>query len=490
MSTTQTLEQVQARKLKILQGDPSGLEKQTKAGKLAARQRIEMLLDAGSFVELGQLVAKDGQAQGVVTGYGTVEERPVCVFAQDFTVRGGAMNQAQGEKILRLLDMAQKTGSPVLALLDSAGARVDEGASALEAYAQVFAKIAALSGVVPMISLVLGPCVGGAALISQLTDFTLMVRGVGQLMAHGPQVIGATFEQAWTAEEIGGAQGMLEQGACDFVADSEAEGFGKVKTLLSLLPSNNLEDAPLYENGDMNRQLPAFGPEAPAAEIIAALVDTGSLLEIAPGYTQAVAGLARLGGMPVMVVATGGGELCPKRCRKLARAVRFADCYNIPVVSLIDTAGFKVFRPEKQGRMIKAAAQLLYAYTEATTAKLSLVTGQAIGAAYVALGGKANADVRYAWPGAVIAPLSPEAAIQLLHKKEIEGSTGDAQSARAALVDGYAAEKADGVVAAEAGLLDDVIDPADSRKLMIAALQMIASKRASNPPKKHGNLPL
>lgn len=490
MSTTQTLEQVRERKQELLKGDPSAMEKQAKAGKLGARQRIEKLLDAGSFVELGQLVAQDGQLQGVITGYGTVDERPVCIFSQDFTVRGGAMNQGQAAKIVRLLEMARKTGAPVLALLDSAGARVDEGAGALEGYAEVFAQMTMLSGVVPMLAFVLGPCVGGAAMMSQLMDFTFMVKGIGQLMSHGPQVIASTFTQDWTPEEIGGAEAMLNQGGASFVEENEETCFVRGRQLLSYLPSNNLEDSPLAQADDMNRLLPAFNAGQDHRELLVSLSDAESFLEVGKGYTDRVGGLARLGGMTVMLVATGGGELCARGATKLARMVRFADCYNIPVVTLIDTDGFRVMEPKHQMVMLKASSQLLYAFASATCPKLCLITGNAIGAAYVALGGKANADVRYAWPGAVISPLMPEAAIQVLNKKEIESSSGDAVQARQQLADKYASDVADGIHAAEAGLIDDVIEPAESRQRLIAALQMVASKRDSNPPKKHGNIPL
>ncbi len=487
MSTIQTLEQVQARKQKLLDGDPARLEKQAKDGKLTARVRITKLLDVGSFVELDALASKDGNAEGVVTGYGTVEGRPVYVFSQDFTVMGGSMSGLMAKKIVKVLRMAKKTGAPVVAMCDSAGARLTEGAGALEAYAEVFARVARLSGVSPTLAMVLGPCVGGAAMLSQLMDFTVMVKGIGSLMAAGPQVVAATYDKAWTAEQIGGADVVSAQGGAHLISASEDEAFAAARKLLNMLPSNNLEEAPEEPCADLNRTIAANGD---AKALASALADDGSFFEMTAGYSAAVTGFIRLAGRTVAVVGTGGGAMCPGAARKLARFVRFADCYNIPVVSLIDTEGFKVVQPQEQMTMLRAAGQLLYSYAEATTAKVSLITGKAIGAAYVALGGKANVDVSYAWPGAVISPLSPEAAVQVLCKKEIAESKGDPIAARAELADKYAADVADGIHAAEAGLIDDVIDPTETRKLIIAALEMLSSKRDSNPPKKHGNLPL
>ncbi|MDR3051840.1 MAG: methylmalonyl-CoA carboxyltransferase [Oscillospiraceae bacterium] len=488
MHTTQTLQQMQARKREILEGETARVEKQAKEGKLNARERVVKLLDANSFVELDALAAKDGRAHGVVTGYGTVAGRPVYLFAQDFTVRGGSMSAGQADKIVKVLDLAQKTGAPVVALCDSAGAQLQEGAVALEAYARVFARVAGLSGVVPMLALVLGPCVGAAAILTQLMDFTLVAQGIGQLMAAGPQVVAAAFGENWPPEQVGGADVVAAQGGAHLVSPDEDACFARARQLLELLPSNNLEDAPEDVADDLNRTLPETGD---THALVAALADAGSVLELGAGYTDAVTAFAKLGGRTVAIAGTSsGGYLDAAAAAKLARFIRFADCYSIPLVTLVDTQGFAVVKPDGQVALLRAAAQLLYAYAEATTVKLSVVTGQAIGAAYVALGGKANADVRYAWPGAVIAPLGSDAAVQVLYKQEIADSTGDALAVRAQLADAYATQVADGVRAAEAGLLDDVIDPADTRRLLIASLEMLSSKRASNPPKKHGNLPL
>lgn len=490
MSTIQDLQQVQARKQEIQGGDASRVEKQKKSGKMTARERVSQLLDSQSFVELDVLVAHGGKAEGVVTGYGTVEGRPVYVLSQDFTVLGGSVGAKHAQKIAKVLDLARKTGTPVVLMCDSAGARIDEGALALEAYADIFARMARMSGVTPMISMVLGPCVGSAALMSEMSDVTLMVKGIGAKLSAGPQVISATFGLNKTAEQLGGAEAMATQGGADFVCDSETEAFAKARKLLGMLPLNNLEDAPLDAAEDLNRPCEGLAAGADAQTLLTALCDAGSVMELGAGYTQAVTALAKMGGRTVAVVYTGAGELCYKRAKKIARFVRFADCYNIPVVTLIDTEGLVVAESARQKELLAAVAQMMYAYTEATTAKLSVVTGKAIGAAYVALGGKANADVVYAWPGSVIAPMTGEAAVAVLYKDELKNSKGDVAAARAQLAAKYEAEVADGVHAAEDGCVDDVIDPAQTRKLLIASLEMLASKRDSNPPKKHGNMPL
>ncbi|MDY5349609.1 MAG: carboxyl transferase domain-containing protein [Candidatus Ventricola sp.] len=487
MSTLQDLNQVLSRKQDILSGNAAGVEKQKKSGKLTARERIELLLDAGSFVEQGMLVAD----AGVVTGSGTVDGRPVYVFAQDFAVLDGAVGAKQAKKIVKVLELARKTGTPVVAMCDSNGARVAEGAPALEAYADIFAHMARLSGVVPMISLVLGPCVGAAAMMAELSDLVFVAKPAGVLLMAGPQVLASTMGKSLTAEELGGGKTAVESGAAHFACETEEEAIAQVKTVLGMLPANNLEDAPFAVEEDMNRLVDGLEAGAEGRDVIAKLADTGSVVEVGKGYTGAVTALAKLAGRTVAFVYTGKGDTCDKRMKKITRFVRFADCYNIPVVSLIDSTGLTVFETvDRQMSVLKAASSMIYAYSEATTVKVALVIGNAVGAAYVAMGGSANADATYAWPGTVISPLTGEAAIQVMWKDEIKKSTGDAVAARAELAAKYEAEVADGVNAAAQGLIDDVIDPADSRKTIIAALELLSSKRDSNPPKKHGNMPL
>ena len=485
MSTLQDLNQVLSRKQAILES--AGVEKQKQSGKLTARERVSLLLDGGSFVEQSMLFAD----AGVVTGCGTVDGRPVYVIAQDFAVMDGAVGEKQAKKIVKVLELARKTGTPVVTLCDSNGARVGEGAAALEAYADIFAHMARLSGVVPMIAVVAGPCVGAAAMTAQLSDIVLVAKPAGALLVAGPQVLASTMGKDLKAEDLGGGKTAVEYGAAHLACESEEEAIASVKTLLGMLPANNLEDAPFAPEEDMNRLVEGLEAGADGREVIAALADTGSVVELGKGFTGAVTALGRMAGRTVAFVYTGKGDTCDKRMNKITRFVRFADCYNIPVVSLVDSTGFELFPTiDRQMSVMKAASALVYAYSEATTVKVTLVIGNAVGAMYVAMGGSANADATYAWPGAVISPMTGEAAIQVMWKDQIKASQGDAVKAREELAAKYEAEVADGVCAATAGLVDDVIDPADSRKMVIAALELLSSKRDSNPPKKHGNMPL
>ena len=492
MAKTQELKQVLAKKQEILQGNAERIAKQRAAGKLTARERIGKLLDQGSFVELDALVSKEEDYAGVVTGYGTVEERPVYLFAQDFTVHGGAMGAQQSAKICKVLDLAQKTGAPVIALCDSAGVRVDEGAAAMNAYAEVYAKMAKLSGVCPMIALILGPVVGGAALIAQLADISIEAESVGQLMVYGPQVMSAMTGKTYDAKGLGGAAAMAAQGGVALTAKTEDDAIALTAQLLDYLPGCNAEDAPLVDTDDMNRLITDADD---SDSLLAGMADAGEYIELYKDWGKEMrVALSRVGGRVCGIVASNAecnnGELAPAACAKAARFIRFCDCYSLPVVSLINSRGIQVPDAKAQSWTMITAAQLLYAYAEATTAKVSVVVGNAIGQAYVAMGGKANADVTYAWPGAVISALTPEAAVQVLYADELKADKAPALESRARLEEEFAANVADGIAAARAGMVDDVIDPAQTRKYVIAALEMLASKRDSNPPKKHGNLPL
>lgn len=490
----QNLKQVLAKKQSILQGDAERIAKQRAAGKLTARERVAKLLDAGSFVETDALVSRNGDYAGVVTGSGTVQDRPVYVFAQDFTVHGGAMGQMQAQKIVKVLDLAQKTGAPVIALCDSAGVRIDEGATAMNAYASVFTRLAKLSGVVPVIALVLGPVVGGAAMIAQLADITIEAENVGQLMVYGPQVMSAISGKTVDAKAVGGAKTMAAQGGVALTAKDEDEAISLAVQVLDYLPGCNAEDAAIVDTDDMNRILPVLDA-ADAESQLAAMADGAAYVELFKDYGKEIrVALTRVGGRPVGLVVGNGkendGVLTAQSASKAARFIRLCDCYSLPVVSLINSKGVAVPAVDEQAATIKATTQLLYAYAEATTAKVSIVTGNAIGQAYVAMGGKCNADVTYAWPGAVISALTPEAAVQVLYTDDLKADKKPALQSRAELEAKFAADVADGVAAAAAGMVDDVIDPAETRKYVIAALEMLSSKRESNPPKKHGNLPL
>lgn len=487
MSTLQDLNSVLSRKQAILDGNAAGVEKQKKSGKNTARERIDMLLDNGSLVEQGMLAAD----AGVVTGSGTVDGRPVYVIAQDFAVMNGAVGQKQAQKIVRVLEAACKTGTPVVAIADSNGARVNEGVAALEAYADIFAHMARLSGVVPMICVVAGPCVGAAAMMAELCDFAIVAKPAGAVLVAGPQVLASTMGKDLTAEQLGGGEAAVKAAAAHFACETEADAIATAKKLLEILPANNLEDAPFSVEEDMNRVLEGLEAGAAGIDVIGAMADAGSVVEVGKGFTGAVTAFAKMAGRTVAFVYTGKGTTCDKRMKKITRFVRFADCYNIPVVSLVDSKGLELFDTvDRQMSVLKSAAAMVYAYSEATTVKVTLVIGNAIGAAYVAMGGSANADATYAWPGSVISPVTGEAAIQLFEKDKIAQSKGEPVAARAELAAKYEAEVADGVNAAAAGYIDDVIDPADSRKMVIAALEMLSSKRDSNPPKKHGNMPL
>ena len=486
MSTLQDLNQVLSRKQDILE-NAAGVEKIKKSGKLTARERVNLLLDDGSFMEQAMLQSD----AGVVTGSGTVDGRPVYVVAQDFAVMDGAVGAKQAKKIVKVLELARKTGTPVVLMADSNGARVGEGAAALEAYTDIFAHMARLSGVVPMIAMVLGPCVGAAAMMAELSDLVIVAKE-GALLCAGPQVLSATMgKDVMKATELGGAKIAVENGAAHFACDTEEEAVSTARKLLGVLPANNLEDAPFSAEEDMNRALTGLAAGADGMDVINAMADAGSVIEAGKGYTGAATAFGKLAGRTVAFVYTGKGDTCDKRMQKIARFVRFADCYNIPVVSLIDSTGLELFKTvDRQLNVVKAASKLVYAYSEATTVKVSVVIGNAIGAAYVAMGGSANADATYAWPGTCISPLTGEAAIAIWGKDDIKNSKGDAVAARKELAARYEAEVADGVNAAIEGLVDDVIDPADTRKMVIAALELMSSKRDSNPPKKHGNMPL
>lgn len=495
MLNSQDLQQVLSLRRELLGGDEKRLKAQRDAGKSTARERVEKLVDAGSFVELFALVSEGEEAAGVVTGYATVQDRPVYLFAQDFTIHGGAMGRLQAAKIVKLLDMALKTGAPVLALCDSAGVRLDEGAAAMGAYADIYQRMARLSGVCPMIAVVLGPCAGGAALLCQLADIAIMAKDVGSLMMFGPQVLAAMNGMDVKTDALGGADMMAAQGGCALVADNELEALRKAVELLALLPSCNTEDSEIVDTDDMNRLLTAVDPDD-AKAVVRSLLDTGSGVELYAAYEPSIhTVIGRLGGRSVGVVATdkgiSDGLLTTGALRKAARFVRLMDCFGVAVVSLINTRGVSVTELAAQAELMKAQSQLLYAFAEATVPKLAVVTGDAIGQSYIAMGGKANADVTYAWPSAVLSALTPEAAVAVLYGDEVKADTElSVEAARAKYADAYVKDVAGAINAAKAGMIDDVIDPAQTRALLIAALEMLASKRDSNPPKKHGDMPL
>ncbi len=491
MQNSQDLKTVQALRETLSAGDEARAKAQRDAGKLTARQRIERFVDAGSFVELYALVSEGGEAAGVVTGYATVQDRPVTLFAQDFTVHGGAMGKLQALKINKTLDLALKTGTPVIALLDSAGVRIDEGAAGMNAYAEIYKNIARLSGVSPIVAVVLGPAVGGAALLAQLADVSIMAKKTAAMGVFGPQVLAAMNGIDVKPEAVGGADMMAAQGGVSLVAATEDEALALAAQVLSLLPGSNAEDADIVDGDDLNRLLPELAA-ADVTALLSQLMDAGTQVELKAAYETGVrTALGRIGGHSVGVVATAAGYLTAGALQKAARFVHFLDCFNIPVVSLVNTSGVKVDRLDNQSWLMNAQSQLLYAYATATVPKLCVVTGDAIGQAYVALGGKANADVTFAWPGAVISALTPEAAVAVLYADQVKADKAlSPADARAKYAAEYVENVASALCAAKEGLVDDVIEPAATRKVLIAGLEMLLSKRDSNPAKKHGNMPL
>ena len=463
-------------------GGEQSVAEQHKAGKQTARERVTALLDPESFVEVGMF------ASGVVTGFGTVEDRPVYVYAQEYAMDFGAMDAAQADKIVRIMDLAVKTGAPVVALLDSAGADLTKGVSALDAYARIMAKTAQISGVVPQISVIAGPCAGGATAIPAMGDF-VVAANTAEMFVTGPQVVSARTGKDISAKELGGAETLDANGLAHLCAASEAEAFAQVRRLIALLPANNEEDAPMLMQDDLNRQLD-IDSYYDAHDLLARVADFGDYLELQKGFGKSmVAALGRLGGRSVGFLANNpaqeDGALNDQACQKAARFVRMCDCFNIPVISFVNTAGQGTVTACENAKAIKGSAQLIGAYAEASVPKVSVISGQAIGSAYAAMGSRGlGADMVLAWPKAVIAPMDADAAVYVLQRDAIKDGQ-DVEELKAA----YQKDN-DGFAAAKAGLVDDVIEPAATRQMVAAALEMLLGKREVALPKKHANLPL
>lgn len=463
-------------------GGEQSVAEQHKAGKQTARERVTALLDPESFVEVGMF------ASGVVTGFGTVEDRPVYVYAQEYAKDFGAMDAAQADKIVRIMDLAVKTGAPVVALLDSAGADLTKGVSALDAYARIMAKTAQISGVVPQISVIAGPCAGGATAIPAMGDF-VVAANTAEMFVTGPQVVSARTGKDISAKELGGAETLDANGLAHLCAASEAEAFAQVRRLIALLPANNEEDAPMLMQDDLNRQLD-IDSYYDAHDLLARVADFGDYLELQKGFGKSmVAALGRLGGRSVGFLANNpaqeDGALNDQACQKAARFVRMCDCFNIPVISFVNTTGQGTVTACENAKAIKGSAQLIGAYAEASVPKVSVISGQAIGSAYAAMGSRGlGADMVLAWPKAVIAPMDADAAVYVLQRDAIKDGQ-DVEELKAA----YQKDN-DGFAAAKAGLVDDVIEPAATRQMVAAALEMLLGKREVALPKKHANLPL
>ena len=491
MNVERNLPVVRERKLAILKGDAELCDQQKKAGKLLARERIGLLLDAASFVELDVLNSE----AGVVTGYGLINGSPVYVYAQDFTVKGGSVGAAHARKVAKVMDMAEKTGAPVVAILDTAGARLDEGVDAMNAYATMAAKANAISGVVPQIALVLGPCGGIASAIAGMSDVTVMSKN-GALFVNGPKVVSAVAGKEIDLTALAGAQASMKSGMAQLTAETDEEAIALARKLIALLPANNMADAEDFSADDVNRELADLnGIQSldDVRDLFTRVADGADVLELGADFAPSmVTALARIGGTTVGLVGNQSGKdegrLTVYGCKKAARFVAFCDCFSIPVITAVDTMGMKV-STAPQGELARAGAQLMFAYAEATTARIALITGNAVGMGYAALASRAAADVVYAWPGACVSAVTPKIAVQLSCEDELK-TADDPIAKRAELEQKYIEDVADGVHAAEQGYVDDVIEPALTRQMVAAALEMLSGKRESRPAKKHGNMPL
>jgi propionyl-CoA carboxylase beta chain len=496
-------------------GGTERIAQQHEKGKLTARERLDLLLDRGSFVELDRFVTHRSSdfgladnkplGDGVVTGYGSIDGRLVYVFSQDFTVFGGSLAEAHAEKICKIMDLAVRNGAPVVGLNDSGGARIQEGVVSLGGYADIFLRNTMASGVVPQISAVLGPCAGGAVYSPAITDFVFMVRGISYMFVTGPNVVKTVTHEDVTTEELGGADiHATVSGVAQFAHDSEAECLHEIRNLLSYMPGNNIDSPPFLESSDpvdrRDEELLTIVPDNPNKpydmhEIIGRVVDGGDFLEVHRDYaTNILVGFARLGGHSVGVIANQpavlAGVLDIKASLKGARFIRFCDAFNIPLITFEDVPGFLPGIEQEHGGIIKHGAKLLYAYAEATVPKLTVITRKAYGGAYDVMNSKhVRGDFNVGWPTAEIAVMGPKGAAEILFKRDI-AKAEDPAAKLDQLVAAYRDKFADPYHAASRGFLDDVIDPRETRPRLISALQSLLTKRDNNPPKKHGNIPL
>jgi acetyl-CoA carboxylase carboxyltransferase component len=499
----------------LLGGGPERIEQQHARGKLTARERLELLLDVDSFVELDAFVTHrssefglDDQivlGDGVVTGHGQIDGRLVFVFSQDFTVFGGSLSEAYAEKICKVMDLAMKVGAPIIGLNDSGGARIQEGVVSLGGYADIFLRNTLASGVVPQLSVVMGPCAGGAVYSPAITDFTIMVEGTSYMFVTGPNVVRAVTHEDVDAERLGGAlTHTTRSGVAHLAARDEAEALAVTRRILSFLPQNNLEGPTIVAGRDpVDRQDAALNevvPDDPSRpydmhEVIERVVDDGDFLEIQPGWAQnMLIGFARLDGRSIGIVAQQpavlAGALDIDASTKAARFVRTCDCFNVPLVSFVDVPGFLPGVDQEDGGIIRHGAKLLFAYCEATVPKLTVITRKAYGGAYDVMSSKhIRGDMNFAWPTAEIAVMGVEGAVNIIFKDQI-AAAADPAAERAQLVSDYQTRFAHPYIAAARGYVDDVILPSETRPRLVAALRMLADKREVSPRKKHGNIPL
>jgi acetyl-CoA carboxylase carboxyltransferase component len=498
-----------------LGGGQARVDRQHEKGKLTARERIDRLLDPGTFRELDPFVTHrtvgfDIERQkvlgdSVVTGWGRIEGRLVYVFSQDFTVFGGSLGEVHAEKVCKVMDLAMKNGAPVIGLNDSGGARIQEGVVSLAAYAYVFLRNVLASGVIPQISAIMGPCAGGAVYSPAMTDFILMVKETSFMHITGPEVIKAVTREEVSSEELGGAMvHNSKSGVAHFAAEDEEDCFYQVRKLLSYLPQNNMEDPPFLPTDDpadrRDAGLDGLVPDNPnkpynMKDIIRRVVDDGDFFEVQEHWAQnIIVGFGRLGGNSVGIVAQQpmvlAGVLDIESSTKAARFVRFCDCFNIPIVTFEDVPGFLPGVAQEHGGIIRNGAKLLYAFCEATVPKITIITRKAYGGAYDVMSSKhIRGDISYAWPSAEIAVMGPEGAVNIIFRKQIAGAE-DPEAERERRVQEYRETFANPYVAAARGYIDDVIEPSATRPRLIEALEMLRNKRDANPPKKHGNIPL
>ena len=503
------------RKQVLMGGGQEKIDKQHEKGKLSARERIEYLLDPGTFTEIGSYVTHRATGlgmeknhpwgDGVITGIGKIEGRPIYIFAQDFTILGGSVGEAHGRKIARLMDMAYQNGAPVIGLNDSGGARIQEGVDALAGYGEIFHRNVRASGVIPQISVILGPCAGGAVYSPAITDFVFMVEQTAHMFITGPEVVKAVTHEDVDFETLGGASiHSHKTGVVHFNAPDEESLLSQVRWLLSYLPSNNLSLPPVTQSSDNpDRQTPELGkiiPEDPQQpydvhSVIECLVDSYEFLEVHADYApNLVVGFGRMDGHPVGIVANQAdylaGVLDINASDKGARFIRTCDAFHIPLVTLVDTPGFLPGTDQEHGGVIRHGAKMIYAYSEATVPKVSLILRKAYGGAYIVMSSKhLGGDVNFAWPNAEIAVMGPEGAVQIVFRKEITSSNQPKQKQQE-LTGQYRQEFANPFIAASRGYIDDVILPEESRYKVIQALKYLQEKRSATPPRKHGNIPL
>ncbi len=499
----------------LLGGGEKKIETQHAKGKLTARERLDLLLDKGSFCEIDMFVKHRSKdfgldknhplGDGVVTGYGRIEGRLVFVFSQDFTVMGGSLAEAHGAKICKMMDMALKVGAPVIGINDSGGARVQEGVVSLGAYADIFLRNTLTSGVIPQISAVMGPCAGGAVYSPAITDFIFMVRSTSYMFVTGPKVVKTVTHEEISSEDLGGADThATKSGVAHFAMDGEAEAIEGIRKLISFIPSNNMEDPPVVECSDpvdrIDEKLDDLIPDNPnkpydIKDVIKSVVDDGDFFEVHADFAQnIVVCFARMGGKSVGIIANQpavlAGVLDIDSSRKGGRFIRFCDAFNIPLITFEDVPGFLPGTDQEWRGIIVNGAKLLYAYCEATVPKITVITRKAYGGAYDVMNSKhVRGDINFAWPSAEIAVMGPKGAVEIIFSKQI-AEADDKEKKRDELIEEYAKKFANPYIAAERGYVDEVIEPRYTRPKLIAALSMLENKVDANPKKKHGNIPL